>query len=322
MRAIVPCTVILCVILLRSLFKTDNEKTKTTKNNKKQQKSRDISLYSCHNHHKVHHRVFSIAVLLIPYKKMPSIDTLINDQSHELASPLKVKGRNHVIKFKKNAQSSALNKARHAIKKHLPPLPRGRSVERRNNDSKFSNSFRRSRSSRGSQSRGRSVDGISVGSTKSNIMERLKLRRRDRSVTSVRSNRSIFSVNSTRSHRGGIFGRFFRRFGNNQCTTPTGETILFDTQEYIPHTAPSTPDNEESPKGPLDSVICSSFDGAGCKNLFCSPEQPIKNGKTVRYDDDPRYFGEEEDDDDCGLNEISPESRHAKHNHSQRILHM
>ena len=176
-------------------------------------------------------------------------------------------------------------------------LTRGRSLERRVSAASvtlrrsLSMSRKRSQSNRG-RSRGR--DCTSVTSNKSNTMlERVKSFRRDRSfsVRSVRSTRSNFSVRSTRSRNiGGFFNKLFRR--KPQYDPPTGTRILFVKEDTTPVTAPSTP--EDAP--PSGFFMCNAFD------LFCRPEVIEDNDKSVRYDDDPRYFGVEASERVLGQN--------------------
>ena len=233
------------------------------------------------------------------------------------------KGIEASIKFDRN--ETFLNKT---IPKTLSKLKtastssftRGRSLERRKSfggaSSSIGQSLRRSLSMKRSKSLKRPLSmnhrTMSVGRSRSfsrgrssphtpGFLEKVKSFRRDRSILSVRSGRSNFSVrsNGRRQYRaegggnggGNRFMRFFRR-RKNQKEPPLQEKIIFVQQVYTPQTVPV--DDEEV--GFLDGLLCTSLDMTVCRDLFCRVEDvndldldhnPLSN------EDDIRDFGEE-----------------------------
>lgn len=195
---------------------------------------------------------------------------------------------------------------------------RGRSLERRKSfgggaASSLSNvgqSLRRSLSMKRSKSLKRPLSmnhrSMSLGRSRSfsrgrgrsphnpGFLEKVKSFRRDRSILSVRSTRSNFSVGRRlRQGDGGgggnRFMRFFRR-RKNQKEPCAQEKVVFVKQVYTPQTVPA--DDEDV--GFLDGLLCSSLDVTVCRDLFCRAEDvEDEDDHPLSHEDDIRDFGED-----------------------------
>ncbi len=181
---------------------------------------------------------------------------------------------------------------------------RGRSLERRKSfagvgqslNLRRSLSMKRSKSLKRSMSmvRSKSLGRRSVSRGRSStpgFLEKVKSFRRDKSVLSVRSTRSNFSVRSRGffNNRGGNrFFRFFKRT-NKDDSEEVKERIVLIKQVNTPETAP----DEDGNAGFFDSMLCSSLDITVCRDLFCRNEEVDEFDSQVTHEDDPRDFGEE-----------------------------